>query len=79
VFRLAALSPRVRRIYLYHWMPSTAKLPSWDSALVDKRGKPRPAYNVLKTFVRKFAREAKRRAAQKRADATRDGYVDAEG
>jgi hypothetical protein len=79
VFRLARLSPRVRRIYLYHWMPSTAKRPSWDSALVDPRGKPRPAYAVVKTFIRKFAREAKQRAAQKRAAATRDGYVTAEG
>jgi hypothetical protein len=63
VFRLARLSPRVRRIYFYHWMPSTRKNPSWDSALVDPRGKPRPAYNVLRSFVRKFAQIAKRRKA----------------
>jgi hypothetical protein len=69
VFRLARLSPRVRRIYLYHWMPSTAKLPSWDSALVDPRGKPRPAYAVVRRFIRKFAREAKRRAALREAAA----------
>ncbi len=71
VFKLARLSPRVRRIYFYHWMPATTmKLPSWDSALVDPRGKPRPAYKVLLKYVRKFAREAKRReAARKRASA----------
>jgi hypothetical protein len=63
VFRLARLSPRVRRIYIYHYMPSTKKRPSWDSALVDPRGNPRPAYNVLKSYIRKFARAAERRRA----------------
>ena len=67
VFRLARLSPRVRRIYFYHWQPSRARLPSWDSALVDPRGQPRPAYRVLRSFVRKFARMAEQRAAKKRA------------
>ncbi len=66
VFKLARLSPRVRRIYIYHWQPSTLPLPSWDSALVDPRGKPRPAYKVVKSFIRKFALEAARRAAAKR-------------
>jgi hypothetical protein len=67
VFRLARLSPRVRRIYIYHWMPSLAKLPSWDSALVDKRGKPRPAYNVLAKQIERYRREAARRAAARPA------------
>ena len=48
-----------------------AELPSWDSALVDPRGKPRPAYAVVKSFVRKFAREAKRRAALRQAEGER--------
>jgi len=64
VFKLARLSPRVRRVYIYHWMPQRSKLPTWDSALVDPRGRPRPAYDVLKRFIRKFAREAARRASQ---------------
>jgi hypothetical protein len=64
VFRLARLSPRVRRIYFYHWMPSPKRNASWDSALVDRRGKPRPAYKVLATYVRKFARIAARRKAE---------------
>jgi hypothetical protein len=68
VFRLARLSPRVRRIYFYHWMPAAVKLPSWDSALVDKRGKPRPAYTVLEKQLERFRRAAARRAAQKRID-----------
>jgi hypothetical protein len=67
VFKLAALSPRVRRIYIYHWQPSKDRLPTWDSALVDKRGKPRPAYRVLKSFIRRFARQAEaRRIARER-------------
>jgi hypothetical protein len=68
VFRLARLSTRVKRIYFYHWQPSTEPLPSWDSALVDPRGLPRPAYKVLKTFVRKFARLAQRRRAEARRE-----------
>ena len=56
VFRLAALSPRIRRTYLYHWQPSTSALPTWDSALLDRRGKPRAAYRVLKAYIRRQAR-----------------------
>jgi hypothetical protein len=52
VFRLAALSPRVTRVYFYNWTPG----PTWDSALTDKRGRPRPAYDVLKTWLRKHPR-----------------------
>jgi hypothetical protein len=64
VFKLAALSPRVRRIYFYHWQPAKTPLPTWDSALVDPRGKPRPAYRVLRTYLRRFVRLA---AARERA------------
>ena len=64
VFKLARLSPRVRRIYFYHWQPSSDPLPTWDSALMDPRGNPRPAYSVLKRFVVRFAREARRRAEE---------------
>ena len=58
VFKLAALSSRVRRIYLYHWQPSTSALPTWDSAILDRRGKPRPAYKVVKAYIRRLARPA---------------------
>jgi hypothetical protein len=64
VFKLAALSHRVRRIYIYHWMPQKVRLPTWDSALVDRRGKPRPAYTVLKRFIRRYARLAAARREQ---------------
>ena len=44
--RLAQLSPRIRRVYLYHWR---APLPvtNWDSALIGPRGTARPAYHAL--------------------------------
>ena len=56
--RLLPLSARVRRIYFYHW---TAPAPeaTWDSALTDRRGRPRAAYWVVRTFVRR------RRAAER--------------
>jgi hypothetical protein len=71
VFKLSRLSPRVRRVYFYHWQPVKKRRPSWDSALVDKRGKPRPAYKVLRSWIRKLARTAARREAQKRAERER--------
>jgi hypothetical protein len=51
VFRLAALSPRVKRVYFYQWMPDPNKHATWDSALVDRRGRPRPALAVLQSWL----------------------------
>jgi hypothetical protein len=70
VFKLAKLSPRVRRIYIYQWQTAHVKLPSWDSGLVDPHGKPRPAYKVLKSYIKKFARLAARRKAVSEQQAT---------
>jgi hypothetical protein len=67
VFKLAALSPRIRRVYFYHWQPSRDPLPTWDSALVDPRGKPRPAYQVLRGWIRKLARISERREREREA------------
>ena len=53
VFKLAALSPRVKRVYFYHWAPAPTTRPTWDSALVDRRSKPRPAYNVLLSWLQR--------------------------
>jgi hypothetical protein len=55
VFRLARLSSRVKRVYFYHWQPAREPWATWDSALLDRHGRPRPAYNVLRSFVRKIA------------------------
>jgi len=60
VFRLAALSPRIRRVYLYHWMPATAKGATWDSALINRWGRPRPAYRVVRSYLLR-TRAARRR------------------
>ena len=54
----------MRRIYFYHWLPSSDPLPTWDSALVDPRGKPRPAYDVLKRFI--VSSRARRRGGRER-------------
>jgi hypothetical protein len=65
VLKLARLSPRVRRVYFYHW---TAPDPTatWDSALTDRRGRPRPAYAVVRTFVRRLRAASRRRTAAAR-------------
>jgi hypothetical protein len=54
--RLVPLSPRVRRVYLYQWRPGVDPNAVWDSGLVDRDGSPRPAYDVVRTWVSRFAR-----------------------
>jgi hypothetical protein len=54
VFKLSELSRRVRRVYLYHWSPPPGLVPTWDSALVDSRDRPRPAYGVLQKWLARF-------------------------
>jgi len=56
--RLARLSPRVRRVYLYQWKPPPD--PTWDSALLGADGRPRPAYRVLSEHLRAAAQRAAR-------------------
>src|SRR5690242_9665853 len=51
VFKLANLSRRVRRVYFYHWT-FPAVLDRWDSAIMDRHGRPRPAYRVLRAHIR---------------------------
>ena len=59
VFKLARLSPRVRRIYFYQWVAPEPDA-TWDSALVDAKGKPRPALAVIKRFLRDSIAAARR-------------------
>ena len=54
VFSLAATSPRITRVYIYHW--KATRNGSWDSALVAPDGSLRPAFDV-------FAEEARRAVA----------------
>jgi hypothetical protein len=56
VFALARSSPRITRVYIYHWRADHGT--SWDSALVTARGTLRPSFDV-------FARQAQ--LAQRRA------------
>ena len=65
VEKLARLSRRVQRVYFYHWV-APAPDTTWDSALFDRRGRPRPAYKVVKTYIRR-ARAANRLLASRRA------------
>jgi hypothetical protein len=55
VFKLAGLSTRVKRVYFYHWQPAREPWATWDSALLDRHGRPRPAFKVLRSFVKKIA------------------------
>jgi hypothetical protein len=54
VFRLAGLSSRIRRVYLFQWSPVKTPHPTWDSALMNPHDQPRPAYDVLKRWLRKL-------------------------
>lgn len=47
VFRLACLSPRIRRAYLYHWQ-APLTVTNWDSAFLGPHGGVRPAYRTLR-------------------------------
>jgi hypothetical protein len=48
---LARVSPRISRIYFYHWN-AEAGPSTWDSGLVDAKGKPRPAFTALQKFLK---------------------------
>ncbi len=50
--QLVPLSPRVRRVYLYHWDPAGPD-DTWDSALLDKHGRPREAFRVVRARMRR--------------------------
>ena len=50
VFTLAAMSPRISRVYIYHWRAGARS--SWDSGLLSSNGTPRPSFDV-------FAHEAR--------------------
>jgi len=54
VIRLARLSSRVKRVYVYHWQPG-ARTNRWDSALLDRSGRPRASYHVLRRWAQETA------------------------
>jgi hypothetical protein len=55
VFRLARASTRVTRVYLYHWRAPRV-FHTWDSGLVDRDGRARPALEVLRREVNRQRR-----------------------
>jgi hypothetical protein len=46
-FRVAAINPRVQRVYLYHW-DADRRFRTWDSAFVRANGRARPSLDVLR-------------------------------
>jgi len=50
--RLACLSRRIRRVYLYHWQ-APHPVTNWDSGFIGPLGRPRPAYDLLLRHVRR--------------------------
>jgi hypothetical protein len=53
--RLARLSKRIKRVYVYHWR-APFPVTNWDSALIGPRGEARPSYHALKRYLRKIRR-----------------------
>ena len=53
--RLARLSRRIDRVYLYHWR-APFPVTNWDSALIGPRGETRPSYHALKRYLRRARR-----------------------
>jgi hypothetical protein len=46
--QLLPVSGRIKRVYLYHWGADPKN--RWDSGLVDKEGKPRQVYSIVKAY-----------------------------
>lgn len=50
VFKLAGLSSRIKRVYVYHWKDD--RKAGWDSALMSSGGDPRPSFDVFAARAR---------------------------
>jgi hypothetical protein len=53
--KLARVSPRIQRVYLYHWDTGVGGGPTWDSGFVGPDGQARPALGVLQGEVARAA------------------------
>lgn len=49
------ISGRIQRIYLYNWMGEPPPY-TWDSGLLDRHGRPRRAYGVLRDWLSRLSR-----------------------
>jgi len=52
MFKLASLSSRITRLYIFSWTGGVAKHEIFDAGLTDVHGKPRPAYCVVYQALR---------------------------
>jgi hypothetical protein len=52
--RMIGASPRIKRVYLYHWN-SSSETDSWDSSLIGSDGKPRGGLAVVQARLKKRA------------------------
>ncbi len=59
--RLVPLSRKITRVYLYHWNAGGDDA-TWDSALIDGQGIPRPALAVLTAEARRLAQRRRSRS-----------------
>jgi hypothetical protein len=53
--KLVKLSPRIQRVYLYHWDTGIAGGPTWDSGFVGPDGQARPALTTLQGVLARAA------------------------
>jgi polysaccharide biosynthesis protein PslG len=56
--QLACLSKRITRVYLYDWL-APPKVTTWDSGMLDARGRRRPAYSVLRRWLDRSAQASR--------------------
>ena len=72
VIRLARLSKRVKRVYFYHWVAPPPRS-TWDSALIDRRGRRGPPTTscapTCATAARRTASSPPRAGPSSRGDA----------
>jgi hypothetical protein len=50
MFKLARISPRIARVYVYQWT-GVRRTARFDAGLMDPHGHPRPAYWVVKAYL----------------------------
>jgi hypothetical protein len=53
--KLVKISPRIQRVYLYHWDTGIAGGPTWDSGFVGPDGQARPALTTLQGVIARAA------------------------
>ena len=51
-FTIADAFPRITRVYIYNWL-GVASRTQWDAGLVDAGGRPRPALDVVRRYLRR--------------------------